>query len=164
MIQVRVRVKDEQTLQAFREARKALNREVKLGLKAAAETAVPSVKAEAPRSSVHAGRDSRGRFTRGHMADQTRAGATTRAAFIEVRSRYAGVINFGGTVRTEIHPKPGGARAIRTPWGPRAVVKGPRTYQGAHFLERGVERVAGQMEDAMTAAALRPYERFFNVS
>lgn len=58
-----------------------------------------------------------------------------------------GLAEFGGTVRVKLSPK--SAAAMRTPWGPRAVVAGPRTYKPRGGMRMGVQVTLGRYEDAV---------------
>lgn len=110
------------------------------GLRRAAQTiALPSVKATVAHK----------------LPGTTRAGATMKGAYIEQKHPAAALDEFGGVRNDTISPKSG--KALRTPAGPRAVVKGPRPYKGAHVLEVAVRRVRPLMEKPTKDALLVAY-------
>jgi hypothetical protein len=75
-----------------------------------------------------------------------------------------GLLEFGGTVRTPIEPKGkrrgkgGHAPAIKTPYGYRARVTGPRHYKGQFFLTHSVER----HQDGIRTAILKQLMHLFD--
>lgn len=150
-MRVRVRIETAAAQHALLAARKEINRGVKDGLAAIVEeVALPRARATAPVKS--------GRY-RSHI----RAKSTTTRAFLEVRTKdvpYAGLLNFGGTRRDIIRPK--NAKALRTPMGPRAAVKGPRRYKPSRHLEKVVEQTRAQVmekaQEKVVAALSRHVE------
>lgn len=82
----------------------------------------------------------------GQIASKMRAGAAGNRAFIENKHPAAGLLEFGGTRTDIIRPRAGGA--LRTPAGPRAVVKGPRTYHGKHRMAKAIELTSEELLDA----------------
>ncbi|MFN0092898.1 MAG: hypothetical protein ACKVWR_21900 [Acidimicrobiales bacterium] len=84
----------------------------------------------------------------GRISQIMRAGATTRDAYLEIPKRSGlfpgdsagavALLQFGGVRRDPIRPKRG--RAVKTPYGPRAAVTGPRRYKGSRSLSRAVKQ------------------------
>jgi hypothetical protein len=137
----RVVVKDAGALAALKTAKRDIDRSVKQALvQGAHRGAVPSV-----RRMIHS--------RSGRLAGSIVAKATTRNVYLTSSLRgkaraVAGLLNYGGTVRTTIRPRSRRKRrALRVAPGVfRAVVTTPRTYRGQHFLERGVDAVAHRIE------------------
>lgn len=143
-INVRIRVDSDAAVAGLRASRRDLNKSVARGMGHVAETvAAPEVRQRAPGQRI---------------ARQIRGGATSSRAYVEGRHPATGVLNFGGVVRGVIRPKHKGG-ALRTPWGPRAVVRGPRHYTGTHFMEKGVEHAvtSGRALEQLADAAAAPY-------
>lgn len=150
MITIRITVQNQETLAALRAARGDLNKSVRLGLVESARLAVSPAQGATNRKS-------------GELAGGISPGATSRAAFLQVRGvPQAGLLNFGGTRRDTIRPH--AARALSLPFGARASVSGPRTYAAKRFLERGVEQVASQIREKLLEAAVAPYRRYLGGS
>jgi hypothetical protein len=127
-------------------ARREINRGVKDGLRQGAEQiGLPAAKRLAP----------------GHrIREALRAGATTRTAYIEASLRKApeaGLLEFGGTVRTVLLPK--NAEAISTPYGPRAAVRGPRRYRARRYMQRAVKETLPAVEQVAGREIMKVYER-----
>ena len=89
----------------------------------------------------------------GTIAGKMRAGAAGLRPFIENKHPAAGLLEFGGTRRDVIRPRAGGA--LRTPDGPRASVKGPRTYHGQHKMAKAIELTQDEMLDGQVDAMAR---------
>lgn len=134
-----VRVEDEAVLHAISQAKRQIRRKVSVGLERATERKVlPKVRALAP----------------GIIRPYLRAKATSRRAYITTRGprkfdRIAGLLNWGGRVRTPIKPKNKRALTIGTGGVVRSRVWTPRVYQGKHFMELGVQASVGGIEDVM---------------
>jgi hypothetical protein len=78
--------------------------------------------------------------------------SSTRAAWLTTSGpakygRIAGLMEFGGTVRTIVRPRT--AQALSTPAGPRAAVKRPRHYKPRGILQFAVRSRLGAYEDAV---------------
>jgi hypothetical protein len=144
-----VRVDDARVMAGLKAASRDINQGVKEGLKRGAELhGLPTAKRLAPGHRIRAA---------------LHAGATTRTAYLEVRSRevpFAGLLEFGGTRRDVLLPK--SAKAMRTPYGPRAVVRGPRHYRAQHYLRRAVQRsyaaVVREAQDTLVKLLARHLE------
>jgi hypothetical protein len=127
----------------FKEARRDINRRTKDGLTRAGErVALPAARRNAGGLRV-AGRS---------VAASLTVRSTSRTAYLSSSmrgklNRAVGLLEHGGTVRTPLLPRT--AKAILTPWGPRAAVRGPRTYSGKHFMSDAVSRNHPQIEDAI---------------
>lgn len=150
---VTAKVDAARTEAAFKAARREINAQVRDGLRRAAQTAVlPRVKILAP--SV--------------VRENLVARATSRRAYITVagpreKDRIAGLLNYGGIVRTPIRPKKGRAISFAPGGGPRiarAGVNTPRHYTGKHFIEAGVTASVGRIEDVMLAQILDAFDGF----
>lgn len=134
---------------------------VRRGLAAGSRQIKQGVKEGLRRGAEELGLPAARRLAPGHrIREALRAGATTRTAFIEVNLRKApeaGLLEFGGTVRTVLLPK--NAQALKTPFGPRAAVRKPRHYRGRHYLGRAVEETRPAVERVAGEEILRLYER-----
>lgn len=127
----------DQASDAFREVRRGMNRGVRDDLKSAVESeGLPTARRLAP----------------GRIGRIVRAGATSSTAFLEVPRRkiFPGrkgaevprMLHFGGTRRDVIRAK---GYALRTPYGPRRAVTGPRTYKPNPYLYRAVDLTRGRV-------------------
>jgi len=124
---------DEELRSAFLAVRSELKQGVKQDLKEAAHKhGVPAARRLSPSSRIDS---------------LIRAGATITTAHIEVplkRGVWPGpkgrnvpaLLEFGGTIRGVLEPK--SAKAIRTPYGPRARVKRARRYRARKYLQTAV--------------------------
>lgn len=81
----------------------------------------------------------------GHLAGKMRAGAAGNRAYIENKSPYAGLIEFGGTRHDIIRPTK--KKALVTPFGVFASVHGG-TYTGQHKMQRAIDLTGGEVLDA----------------
>lgn len=119
-------VHDAEVMAGLKASRKEINQGIKQGLKQGAERyGLPTAIALAPGRRIRSG---------------LHAGATTRSAFLEVKTRdapQAGILEFGGTRRDVLLPK--SKQALSTPYGPRVSVRGPRKYKAQRYLKRAVE-------------------------
>lgn len=123
-----VRVDDSDVKTELKQARRLARKNVRDGIKAAVEkSALPPAKSKAPS------------FIRANVA----AGSSGGRGFLTFKGRVrfrdaAALLNFGGKRYDVIKPKK--AKALKTPWGPRARVRmrGAK-YEGKHFLEHGAE-------------------------
>lgn len=150
MIRVVVTIRGaDETIRAFRDARRGIDKAVKLGLLEAARIAEPAARDEAPHRS-------------GHLRSTIRAGSTTRSGYVEARGPYAGITIFGGVVRGTI--RPASKRALALPFGARARVTSPRHYKANPFLARGVAKKRSEIEPALLDAVTKPYARYFEVT
>ena len=150
MIRVTVTVRGaDETIKAFRDARRGIDKAVKLGLLEAARIAEPAAREEAPHQS-------------GDLRSSIRAGSTTRSGYVEARGPYAGLIYFGGVVRGVI--RPASKRALALPYGARANVTSPRHYKANPFLARGVAKKRSEIEPALLSAVVKPYAQYFEVA
>lgn len=136
MIGYRTRVDDERVRAQLSQARKEAGRRVKAGLQAGADGAVlPKVLRHAPS------------VVRPYLTVK----ATLRGIYIttkgkKVGDKITGLLNFGGTVRSDITPRKRKALVI----GPgiiRAAVTDDRTYAGKFFLERSRDEALPGVED-----------------
>jgi len=114
---------------------------------------------------------------REHVPEKAAAAIVVRATTREARlttkgplllGRIVGLQEFGGVVsvrlvakgatRTASGRRRRGAKAMRTPWGPRAVVAGPRRYKARMGMTKAVQQtlrryereVAREVEDVLT--------------
>jgi hypothetical protein len=125
----------ERTSETFKQARRDIGRDLRTQVVETADNVVlPTAKTRATNLKVKG---------RGVAASLVVRKGPGNAAYLTtsmrgINGRVIGLQEFGGTVRTRILPKkPGGA--IRTPWGPRASISGPRHYKGRHFLTGAVK-------------------------
>jgi len=77
------------------------------------------------------------------------------------KARVVGLLEFGGTVRTVIRAREGGA--LRTPDGPRAAINQPRTYTGKHFLGDAVNENRRLIDEAILEETLKAFDGFERV-
>lgn len=141
---VEVHVDDRKVMAGLKGARREINQSVKAGLREAVEReALPVAKQLAP----------------GSIRSTLRAGATTRAAYLETKDPRAGLLEFGGTRTDVIEPK-AGRRAVSTPYGPRRRVKGPRRYKSQKFMQRTVERTRDDVMEHAKDKVLDTYEKY----
>lgn len=138
----------------FKAARRDLNQRTKSGLIRAGErVALPEAKRRA------AGLRVQGRSVAGSLVVRS----TSRTAYLASNlrgkpNRAVGLLEFGGTVKTPIFAKRGSA--IRTPWGPRASVKGPRHYKGRKFLTGAVQSRERQITEAIKDEVMKSFDGF----
>jgi hypothetical protein len=144
---VTMKIDTSHTTAALQAAASAAQREAVKGVrKAAKEVALPIVQRE-----VH-----------GRLPGTTHAGATQNGAYVEQRHPGAAIDEFGGTRSDEILPT--NARALSTPAGPRAAVRGKRTYRASHALQRAAQHAAPAMEEPIKKAVLDAYRPYFEIS
>jgi hypothetical protein len=144
-MKVDLHIDDAHVRAGLKTAQREIGRGVRAGLKRGAEQeGLPRAKLLAP----------------GHrIRSALRAGATTRTAFIEVSLRKApeaGLLEFGGIVRSLILPK--AAKALSTPQGPRAAVRGPRRYRARRYMRRAVEETRPAVERVAGEELVKVYE------
>ena len=140
-----IRVDSKAVLAGLKAARSDLNKDVKAGLTEVAVTiGVPEVRKAAPNKS-------------GKLAGSAKGGAIAQGAYVEVKTPYAGLLEFGGVRRDVIRPKKG--KALTTPAGPRANVSGPRTYKAQHYMARAVAAALPKAKPLMEEAVIRPFRR-----
>ncbi len=77
------------------------------------------------------------------LPGKTQVGATQRGAYARQKHPGAALDEFGGVRNDIIHRSNG--KPLRTPDGPRAVVKGPRKYKPANVFVPAVQRLQPQM-------------------
>lgn len=136
----RVTVDDRAVLEALRAARRDLNRVIKTTLIDVGRTHVLPVARQMAPSVVKADLDMTASGTQGYL--------TIRKGLPKpLRARVA-ILEFGGTIKTPLRPKPGrqgrGGRppALRLADGRFVtLVTGPRKITGKHFMQRAVKRV-----------------------
>jgi hypothetical protein len=151
-VQVAVKIDADRVSREFAEARRDINRRTKDGLVRAGEkVALPAARLNAGNLRVE------GRSVAGSL----KVSSTTRTAYLQSAmrgrlNRAVGLLEHGGTVRTPIRPKR--AQAIKTPWGPRAQVTGPRTYHGKHFLADAVSKNHGRIEEAIRDEVVKAFD------
>lgn len=151
-LQVGVEVDAERASLEFKQARRDINQRTRLALKAAGEkVALPSARERGARFKV-AGRP---------VAASLVVRSTTRSAYLTTSmrgklGRAVGLLEFGGTVKTVIRPRR--AKAILTPYGPRAYVKGPRHYHGHHFMTDAVADNVSRIEDVILDEILKAFD------
>ena len=128
-LQVGVHIDATKGTEEFREARRDINRRMRVALQRAGEKAVlPRARALAP----------------SFIAPTLVVRARRSSAVITTRlrgkmARVAGLLHWGGTVRAPIRPQ--GAKALFWPGAshPVAEVTGPRTYAPKLYLSKAVE-------------------------
>lgn len=140
-MKVGVKVDDAQVLAGLKAARRDIDQGVKEGLRRAARIhGLPRAKSLSPSRRIRAA---------------LHAGATTRTAYIELKKRdvpFGPLLEFGGTRRDTLLPRVG--KAIMTPAGPRAAVRGHRHYRAQRFMQRAVEQTLPEvLRDAQDAIA-----------
>lgn len=149
-MKVEVRVDDARVAANLRAARRNIDRGVREGLKAGVERhGLPRARILAPGERIR---------------KALTAGATTRKAYLQVSLRKApeaGLLEFGGTVRTIIRPKH--AQALMTPFGPRAAIRKPRHYRGRHYLERAVEATLDDVTREAQETIARVFGQYLEV-
>lgn len=136
---VRVRVDDAAAREALKEVRRDANRAMRDGLVDAAETTVlPKARAFAPRKT--------GKLAASLVVRRSGSRVYLTTGLNGKEARRVGLLEFGGTVRSEIRPKRkrsrrGRGRPAALAFGGRFVsrVTTPRRYRGRHFMTRGVE-------------------------
>jgi hypothetical protein len=97
----------------------------------------------------------------GQLARKTTLGVTTRGAYLQQKTPYAAITEFGGTRRDEIRPK--SAKALLTPYGMRALVSKPRVYTGSGRLREAAYRTQPIVEEQTLHAVLATYSGSFEV-
>jgi hypothetical protein len=122
-----VKIEDTAVQLALKAARRDLAQSVKQGLLHGAQRALPQVKVTAPT------------VVGQHLA----AKATTRDAYITtvgptVYDRIAGLLEWGGDVKTPLAPKKAQALKIGDTGEIRATVTGTRTYSAQQRIYRGI--------------------------
>lgn len=130
------RVEDDEVREALEQARRRLRRETGRMLAAAAEkTVLPEAQRRAPKShGISASLVVRARALGAYLTTSKRGKI----------GRLAGLLEYGGTVRTHILPtrqrrrRQGRRPAVMTPQGPRYAVRAPRTYAGKLYLTTAV--------------------------
>lgn len=137
LVRITFRARTDEARARTKRLRKAIGKDVKQIMKHAAERKiVPAAERLAPSPA-------RGTIT---------ARATTRSVYVTTtargkRRRVVGLLEYGGTVRAHIRPRPAKrALAFRGRGGQTvfaAVVRGPRTYRAQRFIGRAVDRNRG---------------------
>jgi hypothetical protein len=145
-LNVQVKIDVDRATDAFRRARRDINSQVRRALLAAAEhDALPAGRRAAPTFAV----------------PYLIARATSRSAYISARGprwvgRALGLLEFGGTVRTELQPKTAQALSL----GPdlvRARVTGPRRYHPQLRLTKAVESRRPQIEESILEEVIKVF-------
>lgn len=148
-LSVAVKVDEDRASAGFKEARRDINSQLRQALRAAAE-----------KDALPATRKVAWSFIRPLLI----AKATTRLAYVTTKGarqigRAAGLLEFGGTVRTLLIPKK--AKAITV--GPdliRSRVEGPRTYKPTLRLTKAVDARIQQIEQTMLEEVIRSFDAF----
>lgn len=124
-----------------------MRRRVKDGLKVAAEdVALPAVKVGIPVKS-------------GKLKSSLTARATQSRGYIRAGSArvpYAGLLEFGGTVKEPIRPR--AKKALLVNGQPRANVKKPRKYKARKFLRGPIFKKQPQIRDAIEVNVMKAFE------
>lgn len=116
---------------SIQEFRRTYFRAIRGGVKDAAEThIVPRIRAHAAPTAL-----------RGLVrVSTTSRGGDFWMKFTNVggrKGRILGLQNFGGNLTRPVMPRK--KKALRTPFGPKAVVRGKAHVTGKHFYERGID-------------------------
>jgi hypothetical protein len=118
----------DRTAREFKEVRRRITKDlVEVERQAAEHTVLPEAKHNASRYKV-AG-DSLGSHL---VVRKARSGPQLTTNFRGIRARAAGLLEFGGTVRTEIRPVR--KRALLVNGQPIAIVRTARVYRARHYL------------------------------
>lgn len=151
-MKLHIRVDDVRTIAEFKEFRRELNANIKQGLTEGAERhALPKARAVAP-SVVAPWLTVKATSTRPYL--------TTRGP--RVYDRITGLLNWGGSPTSDILPKK--AKALSTPWGPKAVVRrGPfqgktPVYKPKLFLEEGSQAAVSGLEETLLDSVLDAFD------
>lgn len=156
---VRVKVDTGLADAALREVRRDANRAMRDGIVQAAEmTVLPRARAFAPRRT--------GRLAASLVVRRSGSRAYLTTSLAGKAARRAGLLEFGGTVRTPIVPKRKRARGNRRRpaalhFGGRfaARVTTPRRYRGRRYMTRGVEAGLPAFTDQMARSVLVSFRR-----
>lgn len=147
MIDIRVKVDASEPKAALRKARREVGRRVKAALfRVGSRTVLPVARRRA--WSI--------------IADKIVIRSSTRGAWLTTSGRakpwgqIAGLMEFGGTVRTIIRPRH--REALSTPWGPRASVQAPRHYKPRGVLQFAVRQRLGVYEEGVVDEVARVFD------
>lgn len=141
---IRIRVSDNGVAAGLQASKRTVQIEANRELKKLVNSVVlPTSRRIAPRQS-------------GALASKMRAGAAGNRGYIENKSPYAGIIEYGGTRRDVIRPRNG--RALSFGGRAAAYVATPRTYQAQHKMQEAIEEsgdevLAGQLDVVARAVA-----------
>lgn len=147
-VAISVRIDADRATDEFRQARREFNTRLRAALVKAGERAVlPSARRLAPRfisSSLY-----------------VRARSSTAIITTRLRGklgRVAGLLHWGGTIRTPIGPK--GKQALWWPGAdhPVAVVRAPRRIRGRYYLTRAVEQNRPRIDRIVLEEMLRAFD------
>lgn len=155
-LDVTIRVDDDLTKKALRDARRKLRRDVRQIVTDAGDEIV---KPEARRLAGRL-RTKKAPIAGTLVVKPGSGNSAFLTSTLPMREhRAVGLLEFGGTRRDVIEPKGrSGAKAILTPRGPRARVAGPRVYTGRLFMTRAVKAKAGPLADAATQRVLAAFD------
>lgn len=145
-----VKVDADKASREFKEARREINQRLKDALLEAGEQiALPRAKRSAAGLRVEGIPIASTLVVRAR-----RSSAYITSTLRGKKARAVGYLEYGGTIRTVIRPKK--AKALMTPFGPRAVVRAPRHHRGTYPITRAVKGrepliAAAVLEDVMQA-------------
>lgn len=146
MVAIRIKVDTRAAVAGLRAASRAADKQAVKGVrKAAKEVALPIARTA----------------TAGELPGRTTAGATRKGAYVGQKHPGAAIDEFGGTRRDVIRPVT--KRAVMTPYGPRALVSGPRVYPKKLVLTKAAERARPLMERPVKDAVLDAYRPYFDI-
>lgn len=128
----------DRTMREFKEVRRRIATELAQVEQAAAEHAVlPEAKAKAARFKIA------GENLAGHVIVRKAAkGPYLTTNMRGIRARAAGLLEYGGTVRTPVLPKK--RKALLINGSPRASVRNARHYRGRHYLASAADERLGE--------------------
>jgi hypothetical protein len=136
-VRVEAHVDAVKSTEAFKQARRDVNARLRDGLRAAGEkVALPEARRLAPSKT-------------GELASSLAVKSTARSASLTTslrgkKGRRVGLLEFGGTVKTQILPRK--AKALYFGGRFAARVTAPRTIRGRHFLTRAVHEQLPEIE------------------
>lgn len=153
---VGVKIDAERATAEFREARREFNARLKDALRIAGEKVVlPVAKRRA------AGLRVEGTPIASTLVVRSRSRyAILQSTLRGKKNRAAGLLEFGGTVRTPIRPRNAGAIFWPGAAHPVAVVEGSRTVKGRLYLVGAVQQSESRIDDAIRDEMLKAFDGF----
>lgn len=154
--QVKVKIDADKAQAEFREARREFNARLKDALRIAGEKVVlPVAKQRAAGLSVE------GTPIASTLVVRSRSNhAILQSTLRGKKNRAAGLLEFGGTVKTPIRPKNAGAIFFPGAAHPVAVVEGARTVKGRLYLVGAVNATERRIDDAIRDEMLNAFDGF----
>ncbi len=147
-IKISIKVDADRTSAEFKRIRRDANRIAgDAAMRAGEKVALPDAKRRAPG------------FVKSTLVAKRRGKtAVLTTSLPGKKARVVGLLEYGGTVRTVIRAKEGGA--LRTPDGPRAAINQPREYKGKHFFTDAIEKNRREIDEAILEETMQAFNDF----